>query len=237
MCIRDRAETTLASSYATFSLSRVDGTLDPTWINNHIYVALNSVYKTKQVPFQVKVPADAKGGQYTSVFRTEGFTTNEQVAPADLLITVDVSGDCQSPTFSDISSAEEIMNVRKHKKVAIGLSGTVSASDGCDIVNAWYQLTDEYGKLDRTEALVINDDGTFSVAIPMVASGKKKDEDGRLYTVTFFAENEAGVGESPETSIVVLHDNHKKDKHKKLKHKKEKYGSKKESHDSKNRES
>ena len=61
-----------------------------------------------------------------------------------------------------------------------------------------------------TEALVINDDGTFSVAIPMVASRKEKDEDGRLYTVKFFAENEAGVGESPETTIVVLHDNHKK---------------------------
>ncbi len=143
----------------------------------------------------------------------------------------------QVPFFSDISSAEETINARKHKEVTIDLSGVVSASDGCDIFNAWYQLTDEYGKLDQTEALVINDDGTFSVAIPMVASRKEKDEDGRLYTVKFFAENEAGVGESPETSIVVLHDNHKKGKHKKGKHKKEKYGSKKESHDSKKRES
>ncbi len=48
-----------------------------------------------------------------------------------------------------------------------------------------------------TVPLEINDDGTFSVAVPMLASRKGKDKDGRLYSVKFMAENEAGVGESP----------------------------------------
>jgi hypothetical protein len=82
--------------------------------------------------------------------------------------------------------------------------------DGCEIENARYQLTDEYGELDQEQAIALNSDGSFSVAIPMVASRKGNDKDGRLYIVRFIAKNEAGVGESSETSIIVTHDNRKK---------------------------
>ncbi|MEJ2197401.1 MAG: hypothetical protein P8X54_02365, partial [Desulfuromonadales bacterium] len=83
-------DTTAPNSFASFSLSRVDGTLDPTWINRQVYVSLNSTYNTRQVPFQVKVPADAKGGKFKGVFRTVWLRSNEQVAPADLVINVEV---------------------------------------------------------------------------------------------------------------------------------------------------
>lgn len=230
-------ETTAANSYASFSLSLVEGSIDPTWMKGRIPVSLNSTSKTRQVLFQINVPAEAQGGQYMSVFRTEGLRSSEQVATADLVINVAVSEPfaCnQVPLFSDISSTEDTINVRKHRKVAIDLSGVVSVQEGCNITNAWYQLTDEYGELDTTEPLEINDDGTFSVAIPMVASRKGKDKDGRLYTVKFMAENEIGVGESPETSVVVLHDKRKKGHHdgKKMGH-----DSKRKSHDGKKAES
>ena len=210
-------DTTAPNSYASFSLSRVDGTLDPKWINGQLYVSLNSWYKTRQVPFLVKVPADAKGGKYKSVFRTVWLRSNEQVDPVDLVINVEV-GDTfacnQTPIFEDIYSAEETINARNNKEVAIDLSGSVSSPDGCDIDEAWFELTDEYGELDQKKVdLEINDDGNFSVAVPMVASRKGEDKDGRLYTVKFFAENDAGVGESPVTSVVVLHDNGKKRGH------------------------
>jgi len=212
-------DTTAPNSYASFSLSRVDGTLDPKWINGQLYVSLNSWYKTRQVPFLVKVPANAKGGKYKSVFRTVWLRSNEQVDPVDLVINVEVGETftCnQIPLFSDMSSAEETINVRNNKEVAIDLSGSVSSPDGCGPVNAWFVLTDEYGELDQDQERVdleIKDEGTFSVSVPMVASRKGNDKDGRLYTVKFFAENDAGVGESPETSVVVLHDNGKKRGH------------------------
>ena len=207
------ADTNAPNSYASFSLSRIDGTLDPKWINNQVYVSLNSWYKTRQVPFQVKVPAKAKGGKYTSVFRTVWLRSNEQIAPADLLINVEVSETLacnQVPLFSDISSAEDTINVRNNKEVAIDLSGVVSVPDGCDINDLWYELIDEYGEMNQEKHhLLFDAGGGFSVAVPMVASREGKDKDGRLYTVKFFAENEAGVGESPQTSVVVLHDNRK----------------------------
>jgi hypothetical protein len=191
----------------------------------------------RQVLFQLNVPANAKGGNYNRVFRTLWVRSNEQIAPADLVINVEVTETLacsQVPLFSDISSAEETINARKHKEVAIELSGAVSAPEGCDIFSVWYQLTDEYGELDQNDVpLEIKDDGTFSVAVPMVASRKGKDKDGRLYSVKFMAENEAGVGESPVTSVVVLHDKRKKGHHDS---KRRDHDSKRRDHDSKRKE-
>ena len=207
------ADTTATNSYASFSLSRVDGSLDPTWINDQVTVSLNSSYKTRQIPFQVKVPAKAKGGKYTTIFRTVSIRSNEQIAPADLLINVEVSETLacnQVPLFDNITSAEDTINARNNKQVAIELSGVVTVTDGCEINDLWYELIDEYKVLDHAKHdLQIGEDGGFSVAVPMVASRRGNDKDGRLYTVKFMAVNEAGIGASPETTVVVLHDNRK----------------------------
>ena len=206
-------DTSLPNSYASFGLAHVGGTLDRSWINNQIYMSLNSWYKTRQAVLQVKVPAGAQGGNYKGILKTVWLRSNESVAPAEFEINVDVDSfvSCsQVPLFSDIVSSQESINMRNNKPVQIELSGSVAVPDGCEISTAQYQLTDEYGELDRVEALQLGDDGSFTVAILMVASRKGNDKDGRLYTVKFEAENEAGVGESVETNIVVMHDNGKK---------------------------
>ena len=231
-------DTTAADSYASFYVVSDDGTLDPAWINSHFFVDLDSPNTKRQMLFQVNVPADAKGGKYKRVFKTLWVNSNEQVATTDLVINIEVSEPfaCNlAPEFKEISSAEETINVRNNKEVAIDLSGSVSSPDGCGTVNAWFELTDEYGEMTSTEPepLALNDDGAFTVTIPMVASRKGDDEDGRLYTVKFFAENEAGVNiEIPEISVVVLHDNDKKTGHES---KMRDHDSKKKGHDSKER--
>ena len=205
--------TSLPNTYASFGLAHVGGSLDRNWINNQIYMSLNSWYKTRQAVLQVKVPADAQGGIYKGILKTVWLRSNESVAPAEFEINVDVDSfvNCsQVPLFSDIVSSQESINTRNNKPVQIELSGSVAVSDGCEIYNAQYQLTDEYGELDKVDSLQLEDDGRFTVAVPMVASRKGNDKDGRLYTVKFVAENEAGVGESVETNIVIMHDNSKK---------------------------
>jgi hypothetical protein len=115
--------------------------------------------------------------------------------------------------FSNIEASQESINIRNNKKVHIELSGFVTVHDGCEIDSFQYQLTDEYDELDKIEALEVlqvGEGGSFAVTVPMVASRKGDDKDGRLYTVKFVAENWAGVGESVETYIVVKHDNRKK---------------------------
>jgi len=206
-------DTSLSNSYASFGLSQVGGSLDRTWLNSKLYISLNYVYKTRQFLLRFQVPPTAEGGIYTGILRTAWLKSNETVEPVDLKINVKVNSlvSCsQVPLFSDISASQDAISARNNKEVPIELSGSVSAPDGCDISGASYVLTDEYGELDRTENLQINADGSFLVAVPMVASRKGNDKDGRLYTVKFLAENEAGIGESVETNIVVTHDNSEK---------------------------
>jgi len=206
-------DTSLPNSYASFGLAHVGGTLDRNWINSQIYMSLNSWYKTRQAVLQVKVPADAQGGSYKGILKTVWLRSNESVAPAEFEINVDVDSfvSCsQVPLFSNIVASQDSINMRNNKQVHVELSGSVSVPEGCSIDRPRYQLTDEYGELDKVETLQLGADGNFTVAIPMVASRKGNDKDGRLYTVKFEAENEAGVGESVETNIVVMHDNGKK---------------------------
>ena len=208
--------TSLPNSYASFGLAHVGGSLDRNWINSQIYMSLNPWYKTRQAVLQIKVPADAQGGSYNGILKTVWLRSNESVAPAEFEINVDVDSfvSCsQVPLFSNIAASQESINIRNNKQVHIELSGSVTVPDGCEIDSAQYQLTDEYGELDKIEDLQVDEGGSFAVAVPMVASRKGDDKDGRLYTVKFVAENEAGVGESVETNIVVKHDNSKKQKH------------------------
>lgn len=206
-------DTSLPNSYASFGLSYTGGSLDRAWVNSQVYISLNSWYKTRQFLLHIQVPPTAEGGVYTGVLNTAWLRSNETVAPVEFRINVEVDSlvSCsQVPLFSDILSAQSAINTRNNKEVPVELSGSVSVTDGCEISSASYLLTDEYGELDRTEDVTINADGSFSVAVPMIASRRGNDKDGRLYTVKFLAENEAGIGESVETNIVVMHDNGKK---------------------------
>lgn len=205
--------TSLANAYASFGLAHVGGSLDRNWISNQIYMSLNSLYKTRQAVLQVKVPGDAQGGLYQGVLKTVWLRSNENVAPAEFVINVDVDSfvSCsQVPLFSNIVASQESISMRNNKPAQIELSGSVSVPDGCEISNAQYQLTDEYGELDKVAGFQLGADGHFTVAVPVIASRKGNDKDGRLYTVKFMAEDEAGVGESVETNITVMHDNGEK---------------------------
>jgi len=209
-------DTSSPNTYASFGLAHVGGSLDRNWINNQIYMSLNSWYKTRQAVLQVKVPTGAQRGIYKGILKTVWLRSNESVAPAEFEINVDVDSfvSCsQVPLFSEISASQESINIRNNKQVHIGLSGFVTVRDGCEIDSFQYQLTDEYDELDKIEVLEVlqvGEGGSFAVTVPMVASRKGNDKDGRLYTVKFEAKNEAGVGESVETNIVVKHDNSKK---------------------------
>lgn len=206
-------DTALPNSYASFGLAHAGGSLNRSWINNQVYVSLNSWYKTRQVVLRVRIPENAEGGVYTGHLKTVWLRSNEGVAPTQLKINVDVDGfvGCsQVPLFSDIAASESSILARNKKQVGVDFSGSIAMTEGCEISSAEYQLVDEYGELDRTEEVTVNADGSFAVSVPMLASRKGNDKDGRLYTVKFSAENEAGVGESVETNVVVEHDNSKK---------------------------
>ena len=206
-------ETSLPNSYASFGLTYTGGTLNRSWLNSQVYTSLNSWYKSRQVILRLMIPENAESGSYQGVLRTVWMRSNETIPAAELKINLEVDSfvACsQVPLFSDISSSVDEINVSNNKEVAIELSGTIEVLEECNLENTRYQLIDEYGELDKVKFFEADENGAFNVAIPLIASRDGKDKDGRLYTVKFMAESEAGAAESAETSIVVAHDNRKK---------------------------
>jgi len=200
------------NSYASFNLAQVGGNLNPGWIGSSLSFSLNSWYMTRQSILKIRVPDTADGGLYRGVFSPMVLRTSDPIDQVSFSINVNVNKlvTCNRvPEFSDIISSQDAILTRNNKQVPIDLSGSVLAQEGCTISNLWYQLADEYGELDHTENVIYADDGSFEVSIPMIASRKGDDKDGRLYTVLFKAENEVGEAESNETRVVVSHDNRK----------------------------
>jgi len=198
--------------YASFDIALKTGNAGA-WFGRGPSVNLNSPFASSNSSLFVKVPEGTAGGRYSASF-TASLTsiTRFPVTADDLVINVEVEAgeSCVDvPTFKDITAQQTAVMAKNNKPYPVDFTGQVVLSDGCTLENAWYQLTDEYGELNDKQALTVAEDGSFNATIEILASREGNDKDGRLYTVTFGAENEAGKGESGATSIVVAHDNKK----------------------------
>lgn len=91
------------------------------------------------------------------------------------------------------------------KMVAVTLSGTVSNPTGCTLSGASYALVDEYGA-NQAGPLVVAPNGTFSVTVYVQAWRNGTDKDGRSYSFTASATNQAGTGVSNAAESRVPHD-------------------------------
>lgn len=197
--------------YANFDIALKKGNAGA-WFGRGPSVNLNSPFASSNSALFVKVPEGTAGGSYSASFTASlNSITRFPVTADDLVINVEVAADScvDVPTFTGISAQQIAVKAKNNKPYPVDFSGQVVLSDGCTLKNAWYQLTDEYGELSDTQALTVAEDGSFNTTIEILASRDGNDKNGRLYTVTFGAENEAGKGESGATSLVVTHDNKK----------------------------
>ncbi len=92
------------------------------------------------------------------------------------------------------------------KTVDVTIEGTVVLAEGCTLFDASYTLDDEYNELSAQGELTVNEDGSFSLAVPVTAWRDGQDRDGRHYTVTLSVENEAGPVELPVEAFVPHND-------------------------------
>ena len=205
------------STFAYIRLAHSGGNLNRSWlINDQFQMALNSYNKSRQV-LQIKPPIEAEPGVYTATMGTELLRSNESIELVDLEIHVEISQQdaCLEPAvFSSVASAQDTINTRNNKQVNIRFSGTVDPPSGCELKRVWYELVDEYDECGHVgDVDFVMEGGEFTVDLPLIASRKGKDKDGRLYSIIFKAENiastESAVAESVRTNIVVTHDSRK----------------------------
>jgi len=76
---------------------------------------------------------------------------------------------------------------------------------GVDPSSATFQVTDEYGLVQPSGSIAVND-GSYRVQVSLTASREGSDRDGRTYSITVSAKDKAGNLGSGKTEVHVPHD-------------------------------
>jgi hypothetical protein len=69
-----------------------------------------------------------------------------------------------------------------------------------------YAVSDEYDSVQPSDDISLGEDGRYTAIIPLQASRKGNDRDGRRYTITVYAHDTKGNEGSAATSVTVPHD-------------------------------
>ncbi len=206
------SEFSATSSYANFYVALTNGSLSRTWASRSAQIPLNGRQPSGLVEMTITIPAGTQTGTYTGVIRPIGIRASERTTTEVLSLYVEVMPfqSCSSPpTISEVVAGESIVRASNKKPLTFEFSGNISSPASCTTEKAFYSLTDEYGELDETTPLVLDENGNFNISVDVIASRKGSDKDGRLYTVTFGADNEAGTAVGGEQKIIISHDNRK----------------------------
>lgn len=112
---------------------------------------------------------------------------------------------CTTPPVITGSATPRALWPPNGNMVPVTVFGTIS-NTGCTVTDAAYAVTDEFGKVQPNGAITLGPEGTYSFTVLLKASRLASDIDGRVYTVTVSASNNASQTGSEATTIIVPHD-------------------------------
>ena len=91
--------------------------------------------------------------------------------------------------------------------VPVRVSGTITdTGSGVNANSAAYSVKDEYDEVQPMGAITLGPGGNYSFTVLLQASRRGSDLDGRRYTVTVRAKDNAGNGGSKASAVTVPHD-------------------------------
>lgn len=192
---------------AILQLRYAGGSMPSTWMSAGPATFVNHPMPLL-LPLTISVPGAARPGTYTAHVQTAVLNSSIALTPsAPVLLFVTVPGGCaEPPTVSIVSTQPAELAPPNGRLEDITIAGSITAPDDCAIVEAWYTLSDEYGFFDATGALTAGANGSFSFNVPVQASRRGDDRDGRSYQITVYAVDEAGTGSSNPAIVTVRHD-------------------------------
>jgi hypothetical protein len=86
----------------------------------------------------------------------------------------------------------------------VTVSGTISDPlAGVDPVTAKFSVVDEYGQIQPSGSITVNQDGSYSFQVRLSPTRDGKDRDGRVYTITVTASDKLGNPGSTTTTVLV----------------------------------
>jgi hypothetical protein len=112
-----------------------------------------------------------------------------------------------TPPVITLSAAPTVLWPPNGKTVPVTISGTITdIGSGVNANSAAYSVKDEYGEIQPTGAITLGPQGNYSFTVLLQASRLGSDLDGRLYTITVQAKDNAGNGASKTSVVTVPHD-------------------------------
>jgi hypothetical protein len=124
----------------------------------------------------------------------------------DTAVLLNDTGCARVPPVVTLSLTPSVLWPPNGKLEPVTLSGEITAA-GCPINpnGITYAVQDEYGAVQPSGTIELNADGAYSLSIELQASRRGTDDDGRLYTLTVRAENNAGAAASAARTVTVPH--------------------------------
>jgi hypothetical protein len=93
------------------------------------------------------------------------------------------------------------------KMVNVIVSGTITdTTSGVNLNSAHFAVVDKYGSVQPSGNVILGANGTYSFTVSLEARRDGQDMNGRLYTITVNAQDNAGNAGSATTTVIVPHD-------------------------------
>jgi len=142
--------------------------------------------------------ADTAGATLTCL------ATNGAGLSASVPVTIKID---TTPPVATASANPSTLWPPNGKMVNVTVSGTVTdATSGVNPNSANFAVVDKYGSVRPSGNVLLAANGTYSFTISLQASRLGTDQNGRTYTVTVTAQDNAGNQSSAATTVVVPHD-------------------------------
>ena len=130
---------------------------------------------------------------------------NRVLTPSEILGLATI--DTAPPTVTIVSVTPATLWPPNGKLVPVTITGTITdAGSGVNTSTTAYAVIDEYGLIQPRGSVTVNADGSYAFTIPLQASRKGNDKDGRQYTIIISAQDEVGNIGSATTQVIVPHD-------------------------------
>jgi hypothetical protein len=113
----------------------------------------------------------------------------------------------RTPPVITLSASPKVLWPPNGRMLPVTISGTITdTGSGVNLTSAAYAVKDEYGEIQPTGAITVGSGGIYSFTVLLQASRLGTDLDGRRYTVTVRAKDNAGSGGSKTSAVTVPHD-------------------------------
>lgn len=191
----------------SFVLRPAGGTMPTSWLIPQPST-LTPNAKSVLVPLVFRVPANAAAGVYNSTLRPTVLSSSGPLTPStsSVSVTLTVASKCSTvPVLTVSAFGPTEFNPPNNKMENVSFTGKVTLPGGCVLKRVWYTMTDEYDEHEGTGELAVGSNGQITHTFPIMVSRRGSDKDGRLYQISIFAEDDAGVG-TTFLPITVGHD-------------------------------